>query len=80
MNSVKRILVFASLFVTASGEPLAQESAEARDINGRLIDSVEEDGTRVHYIYDQQGTLLEVLYSDGRVERYEPVSESASDN
>lgn len=51
----------------------AQEVEETRDANGRVVGTVDEDGLRSVHIYDDQGNLLEVRYSDGRIVRTKPV-------
>lgn len=76
MTRLKRSLILAGLSFAVGGGVLAEEPEEIRDASGRLIESVEEDGTRVQYIYDQQGALLEARYSDGRVVHYEPEPEN----
>ncbi len=76
MTRLKSFLVLAGLSLTVSAGVLADEPEDIRDASGRLIESVEEDGTRVQYIYDQQGALLEARYSDGRVVHYEPEPEN----
>jgi YD repeat-containing protein len=76
MTRLKSFLVLAGLSLAVSGGVLAEEPEDIRDASGRLIESVEEDGTRVQYIYDQQGALLEARYSDGRVVPYEPEPEN----
>jgi YD repeat-containing protein len=59
----------------AAQDSAVQEAEEIRDANGRLIETVEPDGIRAQYIYDNQGVLQEIRYSDGRVEHLEPQPE-----
>ena len=63
--------LFAGLAVATIS--LAQEVEETRDASGRVVETVDEDGLRGVYIYDDQGNLQEIRYSDGRVVRTEPV-------
>ena len=75
MRKLTNICVAIGLSLTVTGSTLADEPEELRDASGRLIESVDENGIRVRYIYDQQGNLQEARYSDGRIEHFEPVSE-----
>jgi len=55
---------------------LADSPGDVYDPSGRLIESVEEGGVRVQYIYNAAGVLTEARYSDGRTVSYEPVPQS----
>ena len=61
MSKMTNICVAISLSLTVAGSTLADEPEEIRDANGRVIESVDENGVRVRYIYDRQGNTHATL-------------------
>lgn len=73
------IPVALALALLVGGGARAGDPEDLYDASDRLVESVEEDGVRVQYIYNAEGVLIEARYSDGRIVAYPPEPESGSE-
>jgi len=75
MTKTRLCCLTLSLPFAFAGTAFGDAPEDARDANGRSIESVDGNGVRIVYIYDAQGNLQEARYEDGSVEHFTPVLE-----
>ena len=69
-------IMFGFLLIGMGSVHSESDSSGIYDDNGRLIQSIDENGKTVWFVYNASGTLVEKHYEDGSIEQVnEPTNE-----